>query len=447
MPVVSIPELKAYFNNADVPAEPQYIDLIDTLYASGGAPVDAQYVTLAVHAGLTNEQVLTGTSDQIVVTPGGPGGNVVLSTPQDIATTSAVTFDELSLGIADTVLGQATIHASAVLGGILYFDVPDNYNAIYDRGWLETDQDDFRLGYNNTNDVWTITAPSGDLTSIGDAIFQGGVLTLGVDDTTAGHAILYGANVSQGGYVDFYISANYDGTNQYWRAEVYNNYFRIASNVTDLGFQINELTGDITFDGDGKFNGGLLYVGVADDTRGVITLHGHGAAVGTGGEAVFYSAADYDATYDYWRAVNYLGSMSFSPEGVSIGTPTLTLRGEGRIGVNTLTSQVDGTIHLRSDDGDALACAKMEQFDVDEEFIYFRGYAAASTLTNSFVDEGDVTTATRVGWRPSPRGSRCDRCPRWEWSTCCRTSARRRGSSAIGRRCHSSRSRRVARTR
>ncbi len=41
---------------------------------------------------------------------------------------------------------------------------------------------------------------------------------------------------------------------------------------------------------------------------------------------------------------------------------------------------------------------KMDQADVSEEFIGFIGAAAAATLTQSLVDEGDVTTATRIGF-------------------------------------------------
>jgi len=66
--------------------------------ATSGAPVGAQYVTLATDATLTNERVLTGTANQIIVTDGGAGAAVTLSTPQSIATTSIVTFGGIILG-------------------------------------------------------------------------------------------------------------------------------------------------------------------------------------------------------------------------------------------------------------------------------------------------------------------------------------------------------------
>jgi len=66
--------------------------------SSGAAPDDAQYVTLAINGTLTNERVLTGTANQIIITDNGAGSTIVLSTPQDIATSSAVTFATLDTG-------------------------------------------------------------------------------------------------------------------------------------------------------------------------------------------------------------------------------------------------------------------------------------------------------------------------------------------------------------
>lgn len=60
--------------------------------SGGAAPSDAQYLTLAVDSTLTSERVLTGTANQIIITDNGAGSTVVLSLPQDIATTSRPTF-------------------------------------------------------------------------------------------------------------------------------------------------------------------------------------------------------------------------------------------------------------------------------------------------------------------------------------------------------------------
>lgn len=67
------------------------------------APVDATFVTLSTNATLTNERVLTGTANQIVITDGGAGAAVTLSTPQNIHATATPTFAGLSLaGLTDT---------------------------------------------------------------------------------------------------------------------------------------------------------------------------------------------------------------------------------------------------------------------------------------------------------------------------------------------------------
>ena len=67
----------------------------------GGAPVDAQYVVLALNGTLTTERVLTGTANQITVTDGGAGTTVTLSIPSgailnidDIQGTTEVTVTE-----------------------------------------------------------------------------------------------------------------------------------------------------------------------------------------------------------------------------------------------------------------------------------------------------------------------------------------------------------------
>ena len=60
----------------------------------GGAPSNAQYVTLAVNTTLTVERVLTGTANQITITDNGAGSTVVLSTPQNLHTAANPTFND-----------------------------------------------------------------------------------------------------------------------------------------------------------------------------------------------------------------------------------------------------------------------------------------------------------------------------------------------------------------
>lgn len=67
---------------------------------SAGAPSDASYITVGTNGTLSDERTLVGTANQVVVTDGGAGSSVVLSTPQSIATTSTPQFARLGLGTA-----------------------------------------------------------------------------------------------------------------------------------------------------------------------------------------------------------------------------------------------------------------------------------------------------------------------------------------------------------
>ena len=103
-----------------------------------GAPADATYITLSTNATLTNERVLTGTSNQVVVTDNGAGSTAVLSTPQNIDAAATPTFAGLTLsttplGIASGGTGQITAVAAfnaldplTTLGDTLYNDGTDS---------------------------------------------------------------------------------------------------------------------------------------------------------------------------------------------------------------------------------------------------------------------------------------------------------------------------------
>lgn len=67
------------------------------------APHNEEFVVLSASNKLTEERVLTGTSNQIVVTDNGAGSTVILSTPQDIHTGATPTFAGASLDGAVTI--------------------------------------------------------------------------------------------------------------------------------------------------------------------------------------------------------------------------------------------------------------------------------------------------------------------------------------------------------
>ena len=85
--------------------------------ASGGAaPSDATYVVISANATLTDERVLTGTANQITITDNGAGSTVVLSLPQNIATSSTPTFASMTLTAASSLtLGTASTNTGAII--------------------------------------------------------------------------------------------------------------------------------------------------------------------------------------------------------------------------------------------------------------------------------------------------------------------------------------------
>lgn len=92
----------------------------------GGAPTTAQYVTLALDAGLSAERVLTGTANQIIITDNGANSTVVLSTPQNIHTGATPTF----AGLTISSFTQGSVIFAGV-GGLLS---QDNANLFFDDG-------------------------------------------------------------------------------------------------------------------------------------------------------------------------------------------------------------------------------------------------------------------------------------------------------------------------
>ena len=91
--------------------------------AANSAPVSSAFVTIGTDATLTNERALTGTANQVIVTDGGAGGNVVLSTPQSINTTSSVTFANTTVSALTS--GRVPIAGTA---GLLEDDASLLYN-------------------------------------------------------------------------------------------------------------------------------------------------------------------------------------------------------------------------------------------------------------------------------------------------------------------------------
>lgn len=102
------------------------------------------FVTLSATASLANERVLTGTANQIVVTDGGAGSTVTLSTPQSIDTGATVQFVQLTL--TGRLFGSE-MSTNPVVGDLTSLAA----FAVYMKG------DKFVIAYNNAGTMTYIT--------------------------------------------------------------------------------------------------------------------------------------------------------------------------------------------------------------------------------------------------------------------------------------------------
>lgn len=88
--------------------------------SGSGAPTTSSYLVLATDASLTSERVLVGTANQVVLTDGGAGGNLTLSLPQSIATTSSPTFVNGTFTGTMGITGVTTLNDQLVINrGVL----------------------------------------------------------------------------------------------------------------------------------------------------------------------------------------------------------------------------------------------------------------------------------------------------------------------------------------
>lgn len=122
------------------------------LSVSAGAPTTASYVTLGTDGTLSNERVLTGTSNQITVTDGGAGAAVTLSTPQDLHTGATPQFARMGLAVAADA--SAKLKIAGQYGSTLY-DAGNSSTAIT----LDWDNGNTQLVTLTGNATFTLSNP------------------------------------------------------------------------------------------------------------------------------------------------------------------------------------------------------------------------------------------------------------------------------------------------
>jgi hypothetical protein len=137
-------------------ATPAFLRWINSVSASGGAPTNAQYVTLSTNSLLSAERVLQGTSGNISLTDGGANGNATLNlvdtavtpgTYGDSSNIPVITVDQKGRITAASEVeapsggggGGWTLIERIVTSGsqtsVDFQDIPDDYQDLVIIGW------------------------------------------------------------------------------------------------------------------------------------------------------------------------------------------------------------------------------------------------------------------------------------------------------------------------
>lgn len=123
----------------------------------GGAPTNASYVVLGLNGTLTDERVLTGTANQVIIADNGAGSTVVLSLPQDIDTGADVIFNSVTLAAGS----MAGLHISDLH---IYRDAANHLTTSGGSRW----EDGIQVG-SGASGVTSLTRPSAASTVLSGA--------------------------------------------------------------------------------------------------------------------------------------------------------------------------------------------------------------------------------------------------------------------------------------
>lgn len=227
--------------------------------AAASSPVDAEYVVLTANGTLTAERILTGTTNQIVVTDGGAGAAVTLSTPQNIHSGATPVFGGITLN------GAADLNGNNVTNGGV-----GNFTTV------NTGQGGNEL-YAMDQDVESSDSPAfSGLTINGTPTFNGATTIDGAADAIQ---LTIQGNLTQ--TTDHLVIENSAGTD----LVVFNRYGGLSVNLDNSAggdFIWENDTGPVvTFDADGnlefalnaEFNNGLNIYGSSDIVQ--LTARGH----------------------------------------------------------------------------------------------------------------------------------------------------------------------------
>jgi hypothetical protein len=232
----------------------------------------------------TGVQTVVGTANRIIVTDSG-SKNLTLSTPQDLATTSSVTFQNITVTGNINVLGTSTVSQNSVVQGkIIYLANTASSSAQIDGGGIQLGTGTFTKSilYSNSNNWWD-TGSAGLKTSALSAttatvnhIDVSGVAHLGTayeDNLYANAALTVNANINSYSQI---VSVNHNtGTSASSDLVLVNNIGNDGANYIDMGINSSVYSNSdysITQANDGYLfvNGGNLAIGTQSSGTNIV---------------------------------------------------------------------------------------------------------------------------------------------------------------------------------
>ncbi len=305
------------------------------------APDDAQYVVLALDGDLDAERVLTA-GDGLDLTDGGANGNVTLAVDVTDIIGNGITesSNNIVLGTPSTLTVSTSngVTASSHTHAITSSSAPGAAASIL------------------ATDASGIVYPRGVVFGTADADLNGNDLWIDADKDSRIYA-------SADDEIDFALGGNRQYNFDHDQLTIYN-----TSGVAKCYIRTH---------GGTQTTGADLYaeefVGIAGEESAII----------------FVDAAN-NGTGDRFAVMR-------NGENVSAATEVARIQENGLMGLNVVSPSAVLDVSQTSASG-AAPVLYVRQSDVSEEFIRFRGTAAAGVLTRSIVDYGDESTSTAAVW-------------------------------------------------